>query len=52
VDDWLIEALKSAKLQLQSPIKREVVLELNAPYENELAGYFNLFQDDKHLRLY
>ncbi len=52
VDPWLIDRLRGARLQLQAPQKREIVLEMNAPGECSTSGYFNLFHDGERIRLY
>lgn len=52
VDDWLIERMRSVRLQLHAPERREVVLEMNAIAEDHNAAYFNFFEDDERLRMY
>jgi hypothetical protein len=55
VDDWLIDASRSpgsVTLQLQSPIKREIVLETDKPWEGPDSAYFTVFQDGPLVRLY
>lgn len=52
VDDLLIDRLENARLQLQKPERREVVLEMNAVAECPTSAYYNLFEDEGKIRLY
>jgi len=53
VDDWLVGDVQDGVcLQLQIPVRREVVLALDAPWENELGGYYHVFRDRDRIRLY
>jgi len=52
VDDWLIGELKGLSLQLQRPLKREVVLSLDQPWEGKESAYFCVMQDGRTIRLY
>lgn len=51
VDDLLIREMQGVELRLQTPVKREVVLEMNRSGET-CAGYYNCFQDGDRIRLY
>jgi hypothetical protein len=53
VDDYLIDRLTgSAKLALQRPTPREVVLTADKPWEGNTSAYYTVFQDDDRFRLY
>jgi hypothetical protein len=52
VDDWLIDSKRNVCLQLQTPIRREVVLVTDKPWEGPRCAYFSVFQDGSRIRLY
>ena len=52
VDASLIAEMRDVRLQLQRPIKREVVLEHNVANECPTAGYHHAFEDAGRIRLY
>ncbi len=54
VDDWLIDSNRSrgVSLKLQTPIRREVVLTTDKPWEGPDSAYFTVFQDVPRIRLY
>lgn len=55
VDDWLIDSTRSrgsVSLQLQPPVKREIVLTTDKPWEGPDSAYFTVFQDGPLVRLY
>jgi hypothetical protein len=52
VDDFLLEHLEGATLQLHAPEPREVVLVCDAPWEGNTSAYFTLFQDGDRFRAY
>ncbi len=52
VDDWLIESNRNTSLQLQTPVRREVVLTADKPWEGKDSAYFSVFQDGARIRLY
>ena len=55
VDDWLIDAGRSpgtVSLQLTPPVKREIVLVTDKPWEGPDSAYFSVFQDGPLVRLY
>ncbi|MEO7677195.1 MAG: hypothetical protein ABIV39_10575, partial [Verrucomicrobiota bacterium] len=52
VDNWLIESNHNTFLQLQTPIRREVVLTTDKPWEGTNSAYFKVFQDGARVRLY
>ncbi len=52
VDDFLIEDMRRVSLQLQKPVKREVVFTHQRPWESTTGGYYSLVQDGETIRLY
>src|SRR5262245_37853054 len=55
VDDWLIDTNRtrgSVSLQLQTPVRREVVLVTDKPWEGPDSAYYTVFQDGPLVRLY
>lgn len=52
VDDWLIERQDGASLRLNTPIKREIVLVTDQPWEGPPSGYYTVLQDGSRFRLY
>jgi hypothetical protein len=52
VDDWLIARLDGAELRLHPPIKREIVLVADQPWEGKWSAYFTALQDGPTVRLY
>ncbi|MDB6027137.1 MAG: hypothetical protein JWM68_3360 [Verrucomicrobiales bacterium] len=54
VDTWLVDSNRSrgVSLKLQTPIRREVVLTTDKPWEGKESAYFTVFQDGPRIRLY
>jgi len=53
VDEYLIDRLTgAAKLQVQQPTPREVVLTADAPWEGNTSAYYTVFQDGDKYRMY
>lgn len=52
VDEWLIAGKEGVMLRLNPPVKREVVLTLDQPWEGSASGNFTILQDEKKIRLY
>jgi len=52
VDDWLIEKLDGARLELHHPVPREVVLRFDKPWEGVFCGYVTVIQDGDLYRMY
>jgi hypothetical protein len=54
VDDWLIDSNRSrgVSLKLQTPVRREVVLTTDKPWEGSASAYYTVFQDGERVRLY
>ena len=55
VDDWLIDSSRThghVSLQLQTPVKREIALVTDKPWEGPDSAYFTVFQDGPLVRLY
>ena len=53
VDDYLVERLSgNARLVVQKPVPREVVLVTDKPWEGSSCLYFTIFQDGDLYRMY
>ena len=47
VDDWLIDPTlrRGITLELQTPVRREVVLTTDKPWEGHFSAYYTIFKD-------
>ncbi len=54
VDNWLIDSTRSREvsLKLQTPVRREVVLTTDKPWEGPHSAYYSVLQDGPLFRLY
>ncbi|MES2506060.1 MAG: hypothetical protein V4599_05120, partial [Verrucomicrobiota bacterium] len=52
VDSQLIASRSGVALKLHEPVRREVVLVTDQPWEGPTCGYFSAIQDGKKVRLY
>ena len=54
VDSWLMDSNRSrgVSLKLQTPVRREVVLTTDKPWEGKDSAYFTIFQEGERIRLY
>src|SRR5437762_1352086 len=54
VDDFLIDPASrhGVSLQLQAPVRREVVLTTDKPWEGHASAYYTVLQDGLRFRLY
>lgn len=52
VDDYLIAEARGVALKLHEPVRREVVLTTDQPWEGPTSAYFTLVQDGRKARLY
>ena len=52
VDEYLIDRLEGARLQLQRPVPAEVAIRYDQPWEDTLAFYSTVIQDGDVYRLY
>ncbi len=53
VDDYLVARLAgSARRRLNSPVPRDIVLRLDAPWEGNASGGFTVFEDEGLYRMY
>ncbi len=52
VDDYLISKMQNVELELHEPVKHEVVLETNKPWEGVTCAYFTLIQADNRILMY
>ncbi|MDZ4403246.1 kelch repeat-containing protein [Prosthecobacter sp.] len=52
VDEYLVAEKSGVALKLHEPVKREVVLTTDQPWEGPTCGYFSAIQDGEKVRLY
>ena len=52
VDDWLIDRMDGVSIKIHPPVKREVVMTFDKPWEGIETGYFSVVQNDSTIRLY
>jgi len=52
VDDYLIDSRQDIDLKLHRPVRREIVLTTDKPWEGPTCAYFSVVQDGKKVRLY
>lgn len=52
VDEFLVGQKTGVELKLHDPVRREIVLETNQPWEGRTCAYFTAVQDGKKTRLY
>lgn len=52
VDDYLVAQKSGVALKLHEPVRREIVLTTDQPWEGPTCGYFSVIQDGKKVRLY
>ena len=52
VDEWLVDVATSTSLVLHPPREAEVVLRLDAPWEDTTAAYFTVLKDGDLYRMY
>ncbi|MDF2716673.1 MAG: hypothetical protein K0R28_3598, partial [Paenibacillus sp.] len=52
VDDWLIESMQGVYLKLHPPERKEIVLDLDRPWEGNTSTYFTVIQEPDKIRLY
>ena len=52
VDEFLVERKTNVEHRLTEPMRGEVVLELDKPWEGPVSAYFTVFRDGEKIRLY
>ncbi len=53
VDEFLIDSMsEDCRLQLHRPVRQEIVLETDAPWEGNASGYQSVFKDGDLYRMY
>jgi hypothetical protein len=52
LDASLLESLDGARLALAPPVREEIVLVTDRPWEGPQSAYFNVFRDGDRVRLY
>lgn len=52
VDRWLVESKAGVEHRLHPPVRREVVLTLDQPWEGPSSAYYTAFRGDEKVRLF
>ena len=52
VDEFLVASQKDVALKLHEPVRREIVLATDQPWEGPTSAYFSVIQDGRKVRLY
>lgn len=52
VDEYLVAEKSGVALKLHEPVKREIVLTTDKPWEGITCAYFSVIQDDKKVLMY
>ena len=52
VDEHLVESKRNVEHRLTEPTRREVVLQLDKPWEGPVSAYYAVFRDGEKVRLY
>lgn len=52
VDDYLIDSMDGAHLQLHHPVQQDIAITHDAPWEGSGCGYHSIFQDGDKYRMY
>ncbi|WP_417732428.1 hypothetical protein [Rosistilla oblonga] len=52
VDEYLIDSKQNVELKLHEPVRREIVLTTDKPWEGPTSAYFSVVQDGEKVRLY
>lgn len=52
VDEFLVAQKQGVALKLQEPVRREIVLTTDQPWEGPTCGYFTAIRDGNKVRLY
>jgi hypothetical protein len=52
MDDWLLERRQNVSLRINTPVRREVVLVTDRPWEGPDSAYYSVIQDGDLVRLY
>jgi hypothetical protein len=52
VDGFLVESRRGLRLELHRPERREVAFACDAPWEDDVAGFYSVLEDGGSVRLY
>ena len=52
VDDFLVDSMKNVTLKMHEPVRREVSITFDKPWEGNGGGYTTVFQDGDKYRMY
>ena len=52
IDDYLIDSMKNVELKLHEPVRRDIAIKWDKPWEGCGSGYTTVFRDDDKYRMY
>lgn len=52
VDDYMVDSMKNVTLRMHKPVRREVAITFDKPWEGNGGGYTSVFQDGDEYRMY
>ena len=52
VDDFMVDSMKNVTLKMHEPVRREVSITFDKPWEGNGGGYTTVFQDGDKYRMY
>ena len=52
VDDWLIGTMRNLDLKLHNPVRRDVAIRFDAPWEGLNSTYVTVMKDEECYRMY
>ena len=52
VDDDLIDTMQDVTLKLHPPVRKEIAVQLDAPWEGPISFYVTVFKDENRYRMY
>ena len=52
IDDYMIDSMTNVELKMHEPVRREVSMKFDKPWEGSGCGYFTVMQDSDRYRMY
>ncbi|MBN2293321.1 MAG: hypothetical protein JXM70_12900 [Pirellulales bacterium] len=52
IDDYMIDSMKNVELKFHEPVRREIAIQWDKPWEGSGCGYTTVFQDGDKYRMY
>ena len=52
VDDFMVDSMNNVRLKMHEPVRREVAITFDKPWEGNGGGYTTVFQDGDKYRMY